>query len=98
MALSLRDRHIFVWLSPKISNQIFWKTKTWSNIFLVESAKIEWATFPYKIALSEANLKTNWMGVQNGPITESGVFRVTFFFLKISFQFKNLLQRVDAMY
>ena len=97
MALSLRDRHIFVWLSPKISNQIFWKTKTWSNILLVEIAKIEWATFPYKIALSEANLKTNWMGVQNGPITES--FSSNFlFFLKISFQFKNLLQRVDAMY
>ena len=30
--------------------------------FLVESTKIENATFPYKTALSEANIKINRMG------------------------------------
>ena len=30
--------------------------------FLVESTKIENATFPYKTALSEANVKTSRMG------------------------------------
>ena len=30
--------------------------------FLVESIKIENATFPYKTALPEANIKTNRMG------------------------------------
>ena len=30
--------------------------------FFVESTKIENTTFPYKIALSEANVKTNRMG------------------------------------
>ena len=30
--------------------------------FLVESTKIENTTFPYKSALSEANVKTNRMG------------------------------------
>ena len=29
--------------------------------FLVESAKIENASFPYKTATPEANVKTNWM-------------------------------------
>ena len=30
--------------------------------FLIESTKIENATFPYKTVLSEANVKTNRMG------------------------------------
>ena len=37
-------------------------------------------------------------GVQNGPITKNRVLPVTTFFLKILFQFKNLIQRVDLMY
>ena len=45
--------------------QIFWKTKTFFKkleyAFLVESAKIENASFPYKTALSQANIKTNRM-------------------------------------
>ena len=60
--------------------QIFWKTKTlFKNLeycFLIESTKIENATFPYNIALSEANIKTNKMVVQNGPITNNGVLPV----------------------
>ena len=67
----LRDRHFFMWQSRKILNvfntltltQVFWKTKTFFKKleyhFLVESTKIENASFPYKTAISEANAKTN---------------------------------------
>ena len=39
----------------------------------MKSTKIENVTFPYKTALSEANIE--W-GVQNGPITKIGVLPV----------------------
>ena len=45
---------------------IFWKNETFFKKlecgFLVESTKIENATFPYNISLSETNVKTNRMG------------------------------------
>ena len=45
--------------------QIFRKTKTFSkkleHHFLVESTKIESASFPYKTDVSEANVKINRM-------------------------------------
>ena len=45
--------------------QIFWKTKTFFKEldyrFLVESTKIENASFPHKAAISEANVKANGM-------------------------------------
>ena len=45
--------------------QIFWKTKTFfkklENHFLVEAIKIENTPFPFKTALSKANVKTNRM-------------------------------------
>ena len=48
---------------------IFWKTQTLFKKleynFLVESTKIGNITFPYKTALSEANVKTNRMGSAN---------------------------------
>ena len=47
------------------------------NCFLVESTRVENATFPYKTALSEANVETNRMGVQDGPIPKNGVLPVT---------------------
>ena len=62
-----------MWQSVKIFNvfntltlkQIFWKTKTFFKKleyrFLVESTKIENASFPYKTAITEANVKTNRM-------------------------------------
>ena len=71
MALRLRDQHVFMWQSLKILNvfnalslkQIFWKTKNFfkklEHRFLVESTKIENASFPFKTAISEANVKTN---------------------------------------
>ena len=71
IALRLRDRHVFIWQLVKISNvfntltlkQIFWKTKTFFKKleyrFLVETTKIENTSFPFKTALSEANVYTN---------------------------------------
>ena len=45
-------------------------------------------TFSFKTALSEANVKTNRMGLQNGPSTKSEVLLVTtLFFLENLFQF-----------
>ena len=45
--------------------------------FLVERTNIENASFPYKTAISEANVKTNRMVTTNGPITKSGILSVT---------------------
>ena len=83
--------------------QIFWKTKTFFKkleyAFLVESAKIENASFPYKTALSEANIKTNRIVSTKWIYHKERRFASNyFFFLKILFQFKNLLQGVDLMY
>ena len=62
-----------MWQSVEILNvfntlilkQIFWKTKTFfkklEDRFLAESAKTESASFPYKTAISEDNVKTNRM-------------------------------------
>ena len=63
-----------MWQSVKVSNvfntfltlkQIFWKTKTFFKkleyCFLVETTKIENTSFPFKTALSEANVKANRM-------------------------------------
>ena len=84
-----------MWQSMKVSNvfntltlkQTFWKTKTFfkklENRFLVETTKIETTSFTFKTAQSEANVKTIEWGLQNGPITKSGVLPVTtLFFLK----------------
>ena len=68
--------------------QIFSKTNTFfkklNNYFLVESTKIENASFPYKTAISEANVKTNRMDleVQNGPIPKNIVLPVTNLFFE----------------
>ena len=71
--LQLSDQHVFIGQSVKVSNvlntltlkQIFWKTKTFfKNLeyrFVVETTKIDNRSFPFKAALSEANVKTNRM-------------------------------------
>ena len=73
IALRLRDWHVFMWQSVKVSNvfktltlkQIFWKTKTlFKKVeyhFLVEATKIEITPFSSKTALSEVCVKTNRM-------------------------------------
>ena len=98
-----RDWHVFIWRSLKIFNvfntltlkPIFSKTKTFFKKleyrFLVESTRIENVTFPYKTVLPEANVKTNRMGLQNGPIVKNGVLPVT----TLVFRKKNLSLRIS---
>ena len=94
------DRHVFMRQSVEILKvfntvilkQIFWKTKTFLKKlefrFLVESTKIENALFPYKTAISEANVKTNRMVNEKWTYHKERSFAGNYFIL---FQFKNLL-------
>ena len=68
--------------------------------FLVERTKIEnKASFPYKIAISEANVKTNRIVTTKWAYHRERSFLSNYFiFLKVLFQFKNLFHRVDFMY
>ena len=72
------------------SKQIFWKTKTLVKkpeyLFLVESTKIENASFSYKAAISETNVKTNRMVTAKWTYHKERSFaRNYFIFLKILF-------------
>ena len=100
-----------MWKSVKILNvfntltlkQIFSKTKTCSKPleyrFLVESTKIQNAPFPYKTAISEANVKANRMVTTKWAYHRERSFASNcFIFLEFFFQFKSLLQRVDLLY
>ena len=102
IALRLRDWYVFMWQSVNISNdfstltlkQIFWKTKTFSKKleyrFLVESTKIGNASFSYKTAISEANVKKNKMVSTKWASHKERSFSDNYFsFLKILFQLKN---------
>ena len=69
------------------------------NSFLAEVVRLKNAAFPYKTALSETNVKTNGMGNTKWNYRKARNFATNYFiFLKISFQFKNLLERVNLMY
>ena len=63
--------------------------------FLVERTKIEKASFPYKTAISEANVKTNRMVTTKWANRREQGFVSNYFnyfiCLKVLFQFKNLL-------
>ena len=60
--------------------------------FLVESTEIENASFPYKTVLSEADVKANKMVTTKWTYQKERSFASNYFiFLKILFQFKNLL-------
>ena len=60
--------------------------------FLVESNKIENASFPYKTSISEANVRTNRMVSTKWTYhKERSLANTYLIFLKILFQFKNLL-------
>ena len=93
-----------MWQSVEIFNvfntvtlkQIFWKTKAiikkLEHCFLVESTKIENASFPYKTAMSEANVKTNRIASTKWTYHKERSFDSNYFiFLNILLQFKNLL-------
>ena len=58
--------------------------------FLVESAKIENASFPYKTAISEANVKTNKMVTTKWTYHKEWSFASNYFsFLKICFSLRT---------
>ena len=78
------------------NENLFYKTGV---RFLVESTKIENASFPYKTAISEANVKTNRMVTTKWTYRKERNFASNhFIFLKILFQFKKLLEKVYMMY
>ena len=59
--------------------------------FLVKRIKMEKASFPYKAAISEANVKTNRMVTTKWTYHRELSFASNYFiFLKALFQFKNL--------
>ena len=67
--------------------------------FLVESTKIDNIALPYKIALLEANIKTN--RVESTKLTyhkEQSFASNHSLFSKIWFQYRNLACRVGLMY
>ena len=60
--------------------------------FLVQRTKIKKASFPYTTAISEANVKTNRMVTTKWAYYRERSFANNYFiFLKVLFQFKNLL-------
>ena len=94
-----------MWQSVEILNvfntltlkQIFLKTKTFFKKleyhFLVESTKIENASFLYKTAISKANVKKNRIVSTKWIHHKERSFDSNYFIpLKILFQFKNLLK------
>ena len=51
-------------------------------LFLVERTNIKKASFPYKTAISKANVKANRMVTTKWVITENGVLSVTTLFFQ----------------
>ena len=110
IALRLSDRHDFMWQSVETLNvfntsifkKLFWETKAFFSKkprFLIESPKIKNASFPYTTTLSEANDKTNRIVSTKWTCLNERSFASNYFiFLKILFQFKNLLLRVVLLY
>ena len=79
-----------VYLSMLLKTQTIFENMEYS--FLVESTKIEIATFPFKIALREVNVKTNIIESAKWTYHKERNFASKYsIFSKILFQFKNLL-------
>ena len=68
------------------TNKFSKKTKTvfrkLDDRFLLQSTMIEKATFPYKIALSKASVKTNRMGSTKWTFHKERNFETVYFFFK----------------
>ena len=76
--------------------QIFWQTRAFFKKleygFLVESTRVENASFAYKTAISEATVKTNRIVSTKWTYHKEQSFASSYFiFLKIFFKFNNLL-------
>ena len=88
----LADFHICISAPLK---QIFWKKKTifkkLEYHFLVEKTKIENASFPYRTALSEANVKTNRMVTTKERIFASNCFIFLKFCFSLRTSYKELI-------
>ena len=84
----MKVSHVFDTLTLK---QIFWKMKNFFKKleyrFLVKTNKIESTSFPFKTALSEANVKTNSMATIKWTYHKEWSFASTCFII-----FGNLLQ------
>ena len=98
IVLRVRDWHVFIWQSLKVLNvfntltliQIIWKTKKLEYRFLVETTKIESTSFPFKTALSEANVKTNRMATTKWTYHKEWSFASNYFiFWKICSSFRT---------
>ena len=86
----VRSACFYLTISGNFETKTFFKKLEYS--FLIESTEIESASFPYTTAISEANVKTNTMVSTKCTYHKERSFaRKPFFFLKIFFQFKNLL-------
>ena len=73
-----------------LKNETFFKKLKYR--FLVESTKIENASFPYKTAISESNVKANRIVTTKWTYHKERSFTSNcLIFLKILFQFKSLL-------
>ena len=73
-----------------LKNETFFKKLEYS--FLAESTKIENGSFSYKTAIWEANVKTNKMVSIKWTYQRERSFASNYFvFMKVLFQFKNLL-------
>ena len=100
MRQSLKIWNVFIILTLK---PIFSKANTFFKKLdyriLVESARIESASFPYKATLSEANVKTNSMGSTRWAYHKEWSFASNcIIFPKILFQFKDVIKRNGLMY
>ena len=80
-----------------LENENFFKKLEYRS--LVKRTKIEKASFPYKTATSEANVKTNRVVTTKWVYRRERGFASNYsIFWKVLFQFKNLLQIIDLMY
>ena len=98
-----RDWCVFMWQSVEVLKvfntltlkQVFWKTETFLKKleyhFLVESTKIQSASFPYKTVLSEANVKTNRMVSKKWTYHKERPFATNYFVFskKLSFSLRT---------
>ena len=94
-----------MWQSMKVSSvfntltlkQIFWKTKTFFKKpeyrFLVETTNIENKSFPFKTALSEANVKTKRMATTKWTYHKEWSFASNYFFFFFG-KFVPVLERL----
>ena len=75
--------------------QFFWITKTpfsenWSTDFQLKVLSIKAHHFHTKMQFQKPMLRKIEWGVQNGPITENRVLRLTILFFKVCFSLRTL--------